>query len=203
MVLWLCIFKKGILIETCTKNLKTEWYAVWDFLQNNPVRYKGQWLGYSWNKTDHMLTVWSWMVCTWSFTILFLYFCICLECFPEWQVKQKPQEQSPKSTEISSDIIKEKKKGRRKKGRGGTGGEQQQKQLLGRWTGSHHSCWLRQKKKKKRNHFITLIPSVVIPNSLPTKNNSFSYTKPGFLILGTTDMLGWITLCCKGLSCAQ
>ena len=54
-------------------------------------------------------------------------------------------------------------------------------------------------KKKKHFYFITLISPVVIPNRWSTYNNTFFSTRGGFLILGTTDILGWTVLCYKEL----
>ena len=80
------------------------------------------------------------------------------------KVKLKPQEQSPKSTEISSDTTKG-----RKTAAGGGAGEEQEDKKTSYWGGEQVLITpVGSVKKNKHFYFITLISPVVIPNSLST-----------------------------------
>ena len=80
------------------------------------------------------------------------------------KVKLKPQEQSPKSTEISSDTT----KGRKTAAAEGAGEEQEKNKKNSYWCGEQVLITPVGTIKKTFFYFITLISPVVIPSSLFT-----------------------------------
>ena len=81
------------------------------------------------------------------------------------KVKLKPQEQSPKSTEISSDTT----KGRKTAAAEGAGEEQEKKKKKNsKWCGEQVLITPVGTIKKIFFYFITFISPVVIPSSLST-----------------------------------